>query len=112
MSEPQKIDDRRAVPRFDASVIPALRSISRIGGSTVKLINISRRGALVESRERISQGSTIALRLTTENEVYFIKGRVISSSTSPKIGRVFQSAVAFKEDFSFLPVSADSDLSL
>jgi hypothetical protein len=105
----QRIKNRRAAPRFDASAIPALKSISRIGGPTVKIINISRRGALLESRERLAPGSSIALRLTTEKDVYFIKGRITRSQTYPRIGRAFQSAVAFREDFNILPASIDTD---
>ena len=108
MNYPQ-IGNRRAVPRFDASALPALKSISRIGGPTVKLINISRRGALVESRERLAPRSSIPLRLTTEKDVYFIKGQIIRSQTFPKIGRAFQSAIAFKEDFAILPASIDAN---
>ncbi len=109
MHEQPKIEKRRKAPRFDASAIHTLKSISRIGGPTVKLINISRRGALVEGRERISPGSSIALRLTTEKDVFFVKGRIIRSRTLPKIGRVFQSAIVFKEDFALLPASTDAD---
>lgn len=109
MHEQPKIGDRRTALRFDASAAPTLKSANRIGGPAVKLINISRRGALVESRERISLGSSIALRLTTEKDVFFIKGRIIRSRTFPKIGRVFQSAIAFKEDLAILPANADAD---
>ena len=109
MHEPKKTEDRRTAPRFDPSVIPAFRYISRIGGSTIKLVNISRGGALVESRERISVGAGIALRLTTDEDVHFIKGRIVRSRTSPRMGRVFQSAIAFREDLTIIPASTDAD---
>ena len=103
-----QIEDRRKAPRFDASAIPTLKYISRIGGYIVKLINISRSGALIESRERISKGSSLSLRLTTENAVYFIKGRIVRYSTSPMKGRVFQSGIAFDKELTILPASIAS----
>jgi hypothetical protein len=101
----QKTANRRTHPRFDSSAVPALKHISRVGGYKVKLINISRGGALIESRERIPIGSSISLRLTSENTVNFIKGRIVRSSTSPRKGRAFQSGIAFNEDFTGLPVT-------
>ena len=101
----QQTVDQRTTPRFDASAMPALKCISRVGGGKVKLINISRGGALIESRERISLGSSIAVRLTIDSGVHFIKGRIIRSRGFLKGGRVFQSAITFREDFKILPAN-------
>ncbi len=103
----KKTDSSRNAPRFDAPAMLALKCISLAEGHKVKLINISRRGALIESRDRMSPGSTISLRLTTEKTVYFIKGRIVRSSSSPMSGRVFRSGIAFHEDFTILPEGAD-----
>ena len=99
----QNIGGRRAVPRFDASVIPTLKSINRVGGPKVELINISRRGALIESREHMSSGSSISLRFVTTETAYVIKGRITRCSTSLTKKKSFQSAIAFDKDFTFLP---------
>lgn len=99
----------RTAPRFDGSTMLALKSISRVEGHKVKVINISRRGALVESRDRLSPGSTISLRLTTDKTVYFIKGRVVRSRKSPTSGRMYQSGISFYKDFEFLPAGDDKE---
>jgi hypothetical protein len=98
----------RTAPRFDPSAINSLKSVSQTGGQKVKLINISDRGALIETRDRLSPGSTIRLRLTIEKSFCFIKGRIIRSSLSPTDGRVFRSAISFHQDLKILPVDADT----
>ncbi len=100
---PLQASERRKAPRFNAAAIPGLKYASRIGGQTVKLINISRGGALIESRERISTGAGIALRLTTEKDTHFIKGRILRCRTIPMRGRLYQSAIAFREDLTIVP---------
>ncbi len=108
MANPSQTKERRRAPRFDATAIPGFKYVSRLGGPTVQLINISRGGALIESRERISPGASVALRLTTENDAYFIKGRIVRSRAFPMRGRLYQSAIAFKEDFTIVPASTDA----
>jgi hypothetical protein len=98
-----RIIDRRKTPRFSASAIPTLKSISWIGGPEVELINISRSGAMIESHERMLPGSDISLRLAIGEDVFLLKGRIVRSSTSPKKGRIFQSGIAFNEEFKLLP---------
>ena len=91
--------------RFGASSIRALKSVSQVGGPEVKLINISRRGALIEGPERMSLRSRISLRLTTAEEVYFLKGRIIRCRSFPIDARAikYQSAIIFDESFTILP---------
>jgi hypothetical protein len=105
----EKTAKSRTTTRFDASAMPALKSISQVKGDKVKLINISRRGALVEGHNRLSAGSSISLRLTAEKAVYFIKGRVVRSRTDPKRPRIYQSGIAFHEDFEILPAGSEKD---
>lgn len=105
----KKAAKSRGAARYDASSMLALKSISQVGGDKVKLINISRRGALIESRKRLSPGSTISLRLIIGESVYFIKGRIVRSINSPTAGRVFRSGITFHEDFSALPAHDDKD---
>jgi len=99
----QSVKERRKYPRFDASVIPVLKSVYQVGGSEAKLINISRSGALIESGERMEPGSSISLRLTTEVAVFLLKGRITRSNPSSTDPNIFQSALAFDEDFTMLP---------
>jgi hypothetical protein len=101
----QSIKDRRKAPRFDASVIPTLKNIRQVGGPEVELINISRVGALIESHDRMSPGSDISLQLVIGEDVFLLKGRIIRCSISSTNDAVFQSAIAFDEDFKLLPTT-------
>ena len=105
----KKTAKSRTAPRFDASSMPVLKSISQAGGLKVELINISRRGALIEGRNRLSPGSTVSLQLTSEKAVYYIKGRVVRSKASLKNSRLFQSGITFNKDFTILPAGTDKD---
>lgn len=99
----QDTGDRRTSPRYESSAIPNLKSINQIGGPEVKLINISRSGALIEGPERMSPGSVIWLQIVTTGAVYHLKGHVVCSTTSSMNDQSFQSAIAFDRDFTVLP---------
>ena len=96
--------ERRRAPRFDASAIPSLRSVHIGKGPGIKLINISRVGALIETHERMSIGSSVSLRFVTAEIVHSIEGRIVRINGDP-IDRVSacQCAIAFDKDFTILP---------
>ena len=102
----QHSEDYWRAARLDASAIRTLKSVSQVGGPEIKLINISRRGALIESPERKSLRSRISLRLATEEEAYLLKGRIIRCSTCPMNPEVlkYRYAIIFDKDFSILPL--------
>jgi hypothetical protein len=102
----QTIEERRKAARFDLFfAMPTLKSISRIDGQEVNLINMSRCGALIESYEQISPGTTIFLRVITEEANFIIKGRITRCSMSPTNDGIFQSGIEFDEAFDPLPES-------
>jgi hypothetical protein len=105
----QDFKDRRKTPRFDPSVIPFLETVYLVGGPEVKLVNISRGGALIESWERFSPGLSIMLKITTAETLYYLKGRVLRYDVSSIDDTVphYYSAIAFEEDFTFLPERTD-----
>ena len=111
----QNIGDRRAAPRFDASAIPGFKSINQVGGPEVRLINISRSGALIESPKLMSLGSSVSLQIVTAEAVHIINGRLIGRSihyrTSSMNEKVLQcqAAIDFDKDFAILPASTDLD---
>jgi len=76
-----------------------------VAGPEVKLINISRGGALIESEARLSPGANICLRLVTAESVYLLKGQVVRSRASILVGAalLYQSAVSFEEALTILP---------
>ena len=105
----QNTVNRRAAPRFGVSDIPAFKSISLAEGPEVKLVNISRYGALIESRKRISTGPDISLQIAMAEKVHIIKGRIIHCCVhSPKNREVqYQTAIAFHRDFPILSAGPD-----
>ncbi len=102
--------ERRIDQRLPATAIRALKSVKLLAGEGVRLINISRGGALLESNISMKPGSHISIRLETTEAVFTIRGRVLRSRATKMDGRhlVFQSAIQFDEQFMSLrpPVSA------
>ena len=108
----QNDKNRRKAPRFDASAIPSLKSVSKVEGPEVKLINISRGGAPIESPESLSRGSSVCLRLAIAERVYHLNGLVLRCSVSPVKDNApqYQSAIAFEEDFTMLPSNREVEV--
>ena len=100
----KNIVNRRKAPRFDASAIPSLKSVHLDEGPEIKLINISRVGALIEIQERMLPGSRVSLKFVTSEMVHFIDGRIVRCNVD-SIDKVFscQCAIAFDKDFTILP---------
>ena len=106
--EPQNYQERRKAPRFDVFfAMPTLKSISRIDGHEVDLINISRLGALIDSDEQMPPGARVVFRAVTAETVYIFKGRITRCGVSPRVEKMFQSGIEFDEEFTFLPVSIE-----
>jgi hypothetical protein len=99
-----RFSERRSAPRFDASVIPHLKNVLQLEGPEVKLINISRSGALIETRERMPPKSRVSLRLDTTETVYYLEGEVLRCYVY-EIDKVlkYQYAVEFDDEFEILP---------
>lgn len=91
--------------RFDAYAIRTLKSVIQDGRLEVKLINISKRGALIESPKRRSLRSRIFLQFITAEDAYLLEGRIIRCRTLPVNDKVikYQYAILFNEDFAVLP---------
>ena len=96
------IGENRSEFRFDTSSIPGFKSINRVGGPEVKLLNISIYGALIESHERFSLGSNISLQLVTGTAVHIIKGKIIHYSSFNGKEPIYQYGIAFSEDFKII----------
>ena len=93
-----KGSDRRAWPRVPAA---ALRDISALlaSGTNIRLIDLSRGGALFECGSRLLPGSTVAMRLVTPDGAFVVRGCVVRS----RIVRLgtgglgYQAAISFNE---------------
>jgi hypothetical protein len=88
--------------------VQAMNSGGMAAGPPVRLVNISRAGALLESDSRLFSGAHICLKVNTADAMFWLMGRVLRSNTSTRDGhRVkYESAIAFEDDFVLL----DEDL--
>jgi hypothetical protein len=103
----QDVADKRAAPRFSVSVMPTSKTIIQNDWFEVDMINISRRGALINSHQRMTPGSSVFLRVITEETTYIIKGRTARCSISPTKHRRFKLGIEFNEDLTPLPESIE-----
>ena len=96
--------ERRASPRRPASELPFLKSVKLLAGPDVRLVDVSRGGALLESDTPLPPGTKICLRLVTTDTTLLIDGRVLRSRVSClQAGLVrYKSAVAFDEEVALL----------
>ena len=102
--------DRRQAHRFDPSDIPSLESVHLGEGPGMTLINISRSGALIETQRQMSPGSSVSLRIVTEEVVYLIKGQILRCHVhSIDKAVTYRCAIAFDEDFTIFPSNRDVD---
>lgn len=99
-SEPASGRERRAFPRLPASELPFLKSVKLLAGPEVRLIDVSRGGAQLESDTPLPPGTRVCLRLVTTDTTLLIDGRVLRSRVSclqPGLVR-YRSAVAFDDE--------------
>jgi hypothetical protein len=91
-------DNRRAWPRIPAAQLPQL-SATLTTGPDIRLIDISRGGALFECSKRLVPSSAVALRLVTPDGAHIVRGRVVRSRIvrMERGGLGYQAAVAFNE---------------
>lgn len=103
--------ERRAFPRLPASELHFLKSVKLLAGPEVRLIDVSRGGAQLESDTPLPPGTRVCLRLVTTDTTLLIDGRVLRSRVSclqPGLVK-YRSAVAFDEQVAlFSEDKADS----
>ena len=71
--------ERRSMKRIPPESTPSLKSARLMAGPEVRLINISKRGALLESDTRMTPGANICIRLVAADEVILLHGSVLRS---------------------------------
>lgn len=98
--------ERRTSPRIPASALPQLKA-RLLAGPDVRLVDLSRRGVLLETHTRLLPGSPIRLKFVSEDATLVLKGAVVRSSVSTfgEQGLVYRTAVAFDEDISIFDAS-------
>lgn len=86
----------RQWPRFDLSEFPAIQGISLESGSRIKVVNLSRGGALLQTRKPIARGTELMLLFGLAEGTVQIAGLVLRSSVSYLKGiPQYHAAVAF-----------------
>ncbi len=97
--------ERRHTERFDRAEIPSLKNAGLVAGPDIRLINISRGGAMFETKNRILPGADICIRLMAMDALLFLRGRILESRASSRSGSdlIYQCRIAFDKEFSLLP---------
>src|SRR5262245_66002085 len=90
--------DRRVWPRIPAKEVPKLTA-ELTTGPDIRLIDISKGGALFECSKRLVPSSTVALRIVTPDGTHIVRGRVVRSRIVrlERGGLGYEAAIAFNE---------------
>jgi hypothetical protein len=101
--------NRRVFPRIPAAQVPQL-SATLTTGPDIRLIDVSRGGALFECTKRLVPASAVALRLVTPDGTHIVRGRVVRSRIVrlERGGLGYQAAVAFNEPLKALIDDAEA----
>lgn len=102
--------ERRAWRRYQAIECEWLRAFRLSPGRDAYLLNLSRGGALVETRERFSPGCWIQMKITTEGELLWARAQVIRCEVtrlSPHRGATYRTALGFERVLTLGPLMPD-----
>jgi hypothetical protein len=89
--------------RFEIAEVPSIKSVTSGTGSALKVINISRGGALLRTMRRLPPSTRIQINLALAGGVVQLTSYVLRSSLSSQNGLPrYQSAVAFDRPLRFL----------
>ena len=114
---PHRRDEERQHTRIEGAALPDLTAFIRRGKS-VRIIDVSKRGALIECDERLCPGRNVSLRFVTPGEEVALTGFVVRSwvSNLSKSQLVYRTALNFTQDTPVLqnvkaqPTSAADEL--
>ena len=95
------IAERRKNPRRQPTVIPYLKETHLVAGPKARLLNVSRRGAMLETEAGLRPGSLVCLRIITADAIMMLKGRVVHSKAVSfnRSTLRYHSAVEFDSEF-------------
>jgi CheY-like chemotaxis protein len=102
--------DRERAPRLNRSDLPWLSSVRLPWGLTLRLLNLSSSGVLVESGVRLSPGSATSFRIVGRDLDCVVPARVVRSRVAAvdSLGVRYESAAVFDAPFDALAVSEDA----
>ena len=95
---PEAGANRRVFERIPATQLPQM-SATLTTGPDIRLIDVSRGGALFECSKRLVPASAVALRLVTPDGTHIVRGRVVRSRIVrlERGGLGYQAAISFNE---------------
>jgi hypothetical protein len=86
----------RRWPRFDISEMPSITGVRSKSGARIRIVNISRGGALLQTNERTALRKMIQLKLDAAEGTMQLSGFVLRSSVSFLKGMPhYQAAIVF-----------------
>jgi hypothetical protein len=95
--------ERRTSPRLPPSALACPISVSLNSLPELALVNISRGGALLQSRELLRPNAKIVLRIAIDGVIHKVRGRILRSNIAGLQGGVqYHSAVVFDQEFTAL----------
>jgi len=96
--------ERNTSPRLPPEAFPSLKGAFLRGGASVKLIDISSGGALVESEVRLAPNTKICLGITSTEGTFMLQGRIVHSTISQlRGGPRYRSGIDFDNKFPLQP---------
>ncbi len=98
-TENAAVDTGRADPRYPASALPGITGMRLSPGDTVRLLNMSASGVLVEGKTRFVPGTRVTVIFEGPAALKNIKGKVVRCQVSSIGGGgslQYQSAIAFE----------------
>lgn len=104
-------DDRRAWMRWTAAQCPWLRSIRLFPGTDLRLVNLSRGGALVELSARLLPGAWVRIRIVTAHELHVGRAQVVRCAVAMLGGGgglVYRAAIRFERGLQLQPLLESS----
>jgi hypothetical protein len=109
------VTERRAWLRYPAIECEWLRVFCLYPGRDAHLLNLSRGGALVETRERFSPGCWIQMKITTEGGLLWARAQVIRCEVtrlSPHRGATYRTALGFERVLTLGPLTPADEYSV
>lgn len=96
--------DRRRHTRVPADAVPQL-SARLVGGPPVRLLDISRRGAQLETNMHLQPGRAVHIRFIAADTTLTLKGAIVRSRVAMLDGEhvTYHAALAFNEDLVVCP---------
>lgn len=105
--------ERRAWKRYQGAECAWLRMLRLFPGREAALLNLSRGGALVETRERCAPGAWLQMKIVTERELLWIRAQVVRCEVVGLIsgqGVTFRAALGFEHALSLQALASDEYL--